>query len=90
MDRGWEVTITDNGQGFEQDGGDELFEPFVQAPGAAATQTSGLGLGLAIVKRIVEMHGGRVVAQSTGLGKGATFMVVLPVVPVAFAVQAGA
>ena len=63
---GWEVTITDNGQGFEQSGGDELFEPFVQAPGAAATETSGLGLGLAIVKRIVELHGGRVVANSAG------------------------
>lgn len=77
----WDVTITDDGQGFEQSGGDELFEPFVQAPGAAATETSGLGLGLAIVKRIVELHGGRVVANSAGSGKGATFSVLLPALP---------
>jgi signal transduction histidine kinase len=83
-DAGWEVRITDNGQGFEQSGGDELFEPFVQTPGAAATETSGLGLGLAIVKRIVELHGGRVLAESGGVGKGATFRVVLPARPVAF------
>ena len=89
-DGGWEVTITDNGQGFDQAGGDELFEPFVQAPGAAATETPGLGLGLAIVKRIVELHGGRVFAQSPGSGKGATFKVVLPSPAVANGVQAGA
>jgi signal transduction histidine kinase len=78
VDTGWEVTITDNGQGFDQGEGDELFEPFVQAPGVAVTETSGLGLGLAIVKRIVELHGGRVVATSTGTGRGATFSVLLP------------
>jgi signal transduction histidine kinase len=77
-DTGWEVTITDNGQGFEQGEGDELFEPFVQAPGAAATGTSGLGLGLAIVKRIVELHGGRVTGTSAGPGQGSTFSVLLP------------
>ncbi|MEJ5991307.1 HAMP domain-containing sensor histidine kinase [Ramlibacter sp. PS3R-8] len=78
---GWEVTITDTGQGFAQSGGDDLFEPFVQAPGAVVNETSGLGLGLAIVKRIVEMHGGSVVAHSAGAGKGATFTVVLPAIP---------
>jgi signal transduction histidine kinase len=77
-DAGWQVTITDSGQGFDQSGGDELFEPFVQAPGVVSTETSGLGLGLAIVKRIVELHGGRVVATSPGVGQGATFSVLLP------------
>lgn len=86
---GWEVAIADNGQGFDQGGGDELFEPFVQAPGAAATETSGLGLGLAIVKRIVELHDGRVVANSAGPGRGATFSVLLPALESPAAVAAG-
>jgi signal transduction histidine kinase len=78
VDTGWEVAISDNGQGFDQGTQDELFEPFVQAPAAVANETTGLGLGLAIVKRIVEMHGGSVVASSPGTGKGATFRVLLP------------
>ena len=89
VDTGWEVTITDDGQGFDQGGGDELFEPFVQAPGAAATETSGLGLGLAIVKRIVELHDGRVVANSAGPGHGSTFSVLLPALESPAAVVAG-
>ncbi|HEX2545722.1 MAG TPA: HAMP domain-containing sensor histidine kinase [Ramlibacter sp.] len=77
----WTVTIADNGQGFDESTRDELFEPFVQAPVGAANETGGLGLGLAIVKRIVELHGGRVVANSPGPGKGATFSVLLPALP---------
>ena len=38
----------------------------------------GLGLGLAIVREIVHMHGGSVEARSEGAGKGATFIVALP------------
>jgi signal transduction histidine kinase len=37
-----------------------------------------MGLGLAIVKHVVELHGGTVVAESAGQGKGATFTVTLP------------
>ncbi|QJW83159.1 hypothetical protein HK414_01465 [Ramlibacter terrae] len=71
--------MTDSGEGLDPATIDDLFEPFVQAPSAAANPEAnvGLGLGLAIVKRIVELHGGRVTATSAGLGHGSTFSVVL-------------
>ena len=74
------VTVHDNGTGMQPGTIDELFEPFVQAPGAASNAEGGLGLGLAIVKKIVERHGGTVSATSAGPGQGSTFTVLLPLV----------
>jgi signal transduction histidine kinase len=74
----WVTSITDNGQGFDKTTEAEMFEPFVQAPAAIGSESSGLGLGLAIVKRIVELHDGQVLANSRGPGQGATFTVLLP------------
>ncbi|MCZ2495707.1 DUF4118 domain-containing protein [Xylophilus sp. Kf1] len=73
-----EVTVADTGVGLEPDSLPQLFEPFVQAPGATAHAEGGLGLGLAIVQKIVLAHGGRVTAESPGLGQGSRFSVVLP------------
>lgn len=75
------VTVRDNGIGMQPGAIDDLFEPFVQAPGAASNAEGGLGLGLAIVKRIVERHGGTVSAASAGLGEGSTVTVRLPLAP---------
>ena len=75
------VTVRDNGIGMQPEAIDDLFEPFVQAPGAASNAEGGLGLGLAIVKKIVERHGGKVSASSTGLGQGSTVTVRLPMAP---------
>lgn len=72
------VTIEDNGVGLAPGTETELFEPFVQAPGAASNAEGGLGLGLAIVRKIVSAHGGEVTAQSPGLGQGSRFTVTLP------------
>jgi CheY-like chemotaxis protein len=55
-----------------------MFEPFRQADGSTTRVHGGLGLGLSIVKHLVEAHGGRVMAQSGGDGRGATFIVRLP------------
>ena len=74
----WVASITDSGQGFDKTTEAEMFEPFVQAPAAIGSESSGLGLGLAIVKRIVALHDGRVFAESRGPGLGATFTVLLP------------
>ena len=75
------VRVSDNGIGMHPDTIDELFEPFVQAPGAASNAEGGLGLGLAIVRKIVEMHGGTVSAASAGPGRGSTVTVLLSLAP---------
>ncbi len=72
------MTVSDNGIGMEPDSIAEMFEPFVQAPGASANPEGGLGIGLALVRKIVELHGGDVLAESPGLGQGSTFTVRLP------------
>ncbi len=73
-----EVEITDTGIGIEPEYLDQIFEPFRRGAASWLTSRSGLGLGLSIVRRIVETHGGRVWAESTGLGCGSTFRVRLP------------
>jgi signal transduction histidine kinase len=55
-----------------------LFERFRQADSSATRAYTGLGLGLAIVRHLVELHGGTVSAESSGIGRGATFRVRLP------------
>ena len=72
------VTITDSGIGL--DGGEigELFEPFRTQRRSTDRRHGGLGLGLAIVRRLVELHGGSVRAASEGPGRGAEFVVELP------------
>ena len=73
------VTVTDTGRGIEPDFLPYVFDRFRQADSSTTRKFGGLGLGLAIVRHIVELHGGRVSAESAGLGKGATFRVALPV-----------
>ena len=71
------IRVADSGDGIEPSFLPHVFEPFRQ--GQSRTMRSGLGLGLAIVRRLVDLHGGRIVAASEGAGKGATFTVSLPV-----------
>jgi CheY-like chemotaxis protein len=76
----YEIAVTDNGEGIASDLLTVLFERFRQADGSATRRHGGLGLGLAIVRHLVELHGGRVVAESDGLGKGTTIRVSLPII----------
>jgi signal transduction histidine kinase len=55
-----------------------LFQEFVQLEATATKRHEGTGLGLALTKRLVEMHGGRIRAESEGQGKGSTFRILLP------------
>jgi len=70
------VTVSDNGEGIDPAFLPHVFEPFRQ--GASATMRTGLGLGLAIVRTLVDLHGGRITAESRGAGCGATFTLSLP------------
>lgn len=76
------VAITDNGEGIDPEFLPHVFERFRQAQGGVARIHQGLGLGLAIVRHLVELHGGLVSAASEGKGRGATFIVQLPLSPV--------
>src|SRR5205814_1450268 len=70
--------VSDTGPGIAPDVLPFIFERFTQADSTSTRAHSGLGLGLALVKHLVELHGGSVDAQSPGEGKGATFVVRLP------------
>jgi CheY-like chemotaxis protein len=72
----WCVEIADNGVGIEPQDLERIFAPFTQGP--HGHRFGGLGLGLAISRRLVELHGGRITAQSDGARHGATFSVYLP------------
>jgi signal transduction histidine kinase/ActR/RegA family two-component response regulator len=72
------LTVRDTGAGIRPDFLPHLFERFRQADSSSTRVHGGLGLGLAIVRHLVEIHGGRVRADSEGEGRGATFTVELP------------
>jgi signal transduction histidine kinase/DNA-binding response OmpR family regulator len=72
------LEVSDTGQGIEPEFIPYLFEPFRQANGSTTRRHGGLGLGLAIVRQIVQAHGGTIRAESPGAGKGARFVVELP------------
>jgi CheY-like chemotaxis protein/anti-sigma regulatory factor (Ser/Thr protein kinase) len=73
-----EIVVSDNGRGIPPDFLPVVFERFRQFDASLSRAQGGLGLGLAIVKNLVELHGGTVSARSAGEGKGATFVVTLP------------
>jgi signal transduction histidine kinase len=72
------IRITDEGAGLSPEDLGRLFGRFQRLSAKPTAGESSTGLGLSIVKRIIDMHGGKVTADSAGPGQGSTFAIVLP------------
>ncbi len=72
------LAITDQGRGIEQSDLDAIFEPYVQVASPDRRDHEGLGVGLTVARAVLLRHGGRLWAESPGLGRGATFHARLP------------
>jgi len=72
------VKVADQGIGIPSAQLKRIFKRFYRVPGMFMARVKGTGLGLFIVRSVIEKHGGRVYAESRGLGQGSTFTVQLP------------
>ena len=77
MDENILIEVTDTGLGIDSKDIPRLFERFFRVDKSRSREQGGSGLGLAIVKHIIDVHGGRVWAQSTQ-GQGSRFTFLLP------------
>jgi two-component system CheB/CheR fusion protein len=84
-----QIEVADNGIGIKPDFIEHVFDRFRQAEQTTTRESSGLGLGLSICRQLVELHGGKITAQSPGLGRGATFTVWLPMAAIDPATNSG-
>ena len=76
------ISVSDNGIGISPELLPRIFDLFVQSDRSLDRSEGGLGIGLSVVQRLVRMHGGKINATSPGPGKGATFEIRLPRIPV--------
>ena len=75
-------TVRDTGIGITPEQSLKLFKPFVQVDSSLARNYEGTGLGLSLISRLVDMHGGSVQLESSGVnGSGSRFHVHLPIHP---------
>jgi two-component system CheB/CheR fusion protein len=72
------IEVKDTGKGIAPEFLFKVFDMFSQAEGSVKRDSSGLGIGLSLTKQLAEMHGGRIEAESAGIGRGACFRLRLP------------
>jgi len=74
------ITVKDTGLGIPPEQLEDIFQEFTQVDTSTTRKVGGTGLGLPISRRLIEMHGGRLWAESTGVdGEGSTFFVEMPI-----------
>ena len=75
----WQIVVSDTGEGLTKEEKEKLFEMFSRGTAGTKFWTEGAGLGLYIARKFVEMHNGKIWAESEGKGKGSKFYVELPI-----------
>lgn len=73
------VEVIDNGIGISRENLPRVFEKFFQVDSSITRNAGGMGMGLAISKELIELHGGKITAESEGLGKGTKLTFTLPI-----------
>jgi signal transduction histidine kinase len=74
------IYVKDTGVGIPSDKLEAIFQEFAQVDTSSTRKAGGTGLGLPISRRLIELHGGRLWAESSGMpGEGSTFYVELPI-----------
>jgi signal transduction histidine kinase len=74
-----QIIVSDTGIGLEKEDIPRLFESFSRGRNGSIARAEGTGLGLYIARRFIEMHKGKIWAESEGKGKGSTFFIELPI-----------
>ena len=73
------ISVTDTGIGLKPEDLEHIFTPFAQVETSRSRKYQGTGLGLSLTRSLVELHGGKIWAESQGEGKGSTFRFVIPI-----------
>ena len=72
------ISISDSGIGIKKEDLERIFKSFEQADSSAGRHYQGTGLGLSLTQRLVELHGGRIWAESEGPKQGSLFSLIIP------------
>jgi len=75
------IAIRDTGNGVKKEDLERIFSPFEQADNTSRRRYQGTGLGLSLTRQLVKLHGGKVWAESEGVGRGSVFTFLLPLFP---------
>ena len=74
-----QIIVSDTGVGMTKYELSKMFESFSRGAAGTRLYTEGVGLGLYIARRLIELHHGKIWAESKGKGKGSTFYIELPI-----------
>jgi signal transduction histidine kinase len=75
------ISIEDSGIGIRDKDLKRIFDPFEQADSSLSRRYQGTGIGLSLTRNMVELHGGKIWAESDGEGKGTRFSFIMPLMP---------